>query len=102
LPNKNQLGLRPTKQALVWSTLQVRRIEWRRAPQLPVLDGEVEPTLHILVGCQNRFPHVDGVEQWYGLAVRLWHEDGTVELHQQLQSRIRPRATQRARIKQRG
>lgn len=102
LPNKNQLGLRPSKQALVWSTLQVRRIEWQRAPQLPVLDGETEPTLHILVGCQNRFSHGEAAEQWYGLAVRLWHEDATVELHQQLQSRIRPRAKQRARIKQRG
>jgi hypothetical protein len=41
-------------------------------------------------------------EQWYGLAVRLWHEDATVDIHQELQTRIRPRATQRARIKQRG
>jgi hypothetical protein len=102
LPPRNQLGLRPSKRALVWSTLQVRRLEWQRAPQLPVLDGETEPTLHILVGCQNRFPHGEGAEQWYGLALRLWHEDATVDLHQELQSRIRPRVTQRARIKRRG
>lgn len=102
LPNKNQLSLRPSKQALVWSTLQVRRVEWLRAPQLPVLEGDTEPTLHILVGCQNRFRHGEEAEQWYGLAVRLWHDDTTVDLYQELQSRIRPRAVQRARIKQRG
>lgn len=102
LPQKNQLGLRPSKRDLVWSTLQVRRLEWQRAPQLTVVDGETDPTLHVLVGCQNRFPHGEETEQWYGLAVRLWHEDATVELHQELQSRIRPRATQRARIKRRG
>jgi len=70
-----------------------------RSLDLPL---EKEPTLHVLVGCQNRFPHREAAEQWYGLAVRLWHEDATVELHQQLQSRIRQRATQRARIKPRG
>jgi len=102
LPKKNELGLRPTKRDLVWSTLQVRRIEWQKVPQLPVIDGESEATLHILVGCQNRFPHGAEEEQWYGLAVRLWHKDATVDLHQELQSRIRPRATQRARIKRRG
>jgi hypothetical protein len=102
LPPKNQLGLRPSKRDLVWSTLQVRRREWQKAPQLTALEGEDEPTLHILVGCQNRFPHGEAAEQWYGLAVRLWHENATVDLHQELQTRIRPRATQRARIKQRG
>ena len=102
LPQKNQLGLRPSKRDLVWSTLQVRRLEWQKAPQLTKVDGETEPTLHVLVGCQNRFAHGVEAEQWYGLAVRLWHEDATVDIHQELQSRIRPRATQRARIKQRG
>ena len=102
LPQKNQLGLRPSKRDLVWSTLQVRRLEWQKAPQLAALEGEDEPTLHILVGCQNRFPHGEAAEQWYGLAVRLWHEDATVDLHQELRTRIRPRATQRARVKQRG
>lgn len=102
LPQKNQLGLRPSKQALSWSTLQVRRLEWQKAPQLTKVDSETETPLHVLVGCQNRFPHGEAAEQWYGLAVRLWHEDATVELHQELQSRIRPRAKQRAHIKQRG
>lgn len=102
LPQKNQLGLRPSKRDLVWSTLQVRRLEWQKAPQITAVDGEVEPTLHILVGCQSRFPHGEAPEQWYGLAVRLWHEDAKVDLHQQLQSRIRARAKQRVRIKPRG
>lgn len=102
LPPKYQLGLRPSKQALVWSTLQVRRLEWQKAPQIPRVDGESEPTLHVLVGCQNRFPHGMETEQWYGLAIRLWHEDTTIDLHQEIQSRIRPRAMQRARIERRG
>lgn len=103
LPDTNVLGLRPTRGEVVWSTLQVRRFEWAQAPRnLTVLDGETDPILHILVGCQRRFPHGEAVEQWYGLAVRLWHEDATVDLHQQLQSRIRSRVAQRARIKPRG
>jgi hypothetical protein len=103
LPDTNVLGLRPTRGEVVWSTLQVRRFEWSQAPRnLTVLEGEMDPILHILVGCQRRFPHGEAAEQWYGLAVRLWHEDASVELHQQLQSRIRPRVAQRARIKQRG
>lgn len=103
LPDTNVLGLRPTRGEVVWSTLQVRRFEWNQSPRnLTALEGETDPSLHILVGCQRRFPHGEAVEQWYGLAVRLWHEDATVDLHQELRSRIRPRATQRARIKQRG
>jgi subtilisin family serine protease len=103
LPDTNLLALRPTRGEVVWSTLQVRRFEWSQAPRnLTLLEGETEPTLHILVGCQRRFLHGEAGEQWYGLAVRLWHEDATVDLHQQLRSRIRPRATLRARIKQRG
>jgi hypothetical protein len=102
LPQDNQLRLRPAKRDLVWSTLQVRRFEWMKAPQLSVIDGETEPTLHVLVGCQNRFPHGEEAEQCYGLAVRLWYEDATVDLHQELHSRGRPRARQRARIKQTG
>jgi hypothetical protein len=103
LPDTNVLGLRPTRGEVVWSTLQVRRFEWAQAPRnLTVLDGETDPILHILVGCQRRFPHGEAIEQWYGLAVRLWHEDATVDLHQQLQSRIRSRVAQRARIKPRG
>lgn len=104
LPPKNVLDMRPTKADLVWSTLQVRRTEWTRAPRLPLLDGESEPSIHILVGCQLRFPHGEGPEQGYGLSVRFWHEDTTVEIHQQLQlqNRIRPRVSVRARVRQRG
>lgn len=104
LPTKNLLDLRPAKGDVVWSTLQVRRAEWTRAPRLPILDGESEPSIHVLVGCQQRFPHGEGSEQWYGLAMRFWHEDTTVEIHQQLQlqNRVRPRVSVRARVRQRG
>lgn len=104
LPTKNVLDMRPAKGDVVWSTLQVRRAEWTRAPRLPLLDGESDPSIHILVGCQQRFPHGEGSDQWYGLATRFWHEDTTVEIHQQLQlqNRIRPRVSVRARVRQRG
>lgn len=104
LPTKNVLDMRPAKGDVVWSTLQVRRAEWTRAPRLPLLDGESDPSIHILVGCQQRFPHGEGPDQWYGLAMRFWHEDTTVEIHQQLQlqNRVRPRVSVRARVRQRG
>jgi hypothetical protein len=104
LPSRNMLDLRPAKGHVVWSTLQVRRTEWTRAPRLPILDGESEPTVHAVVGCQRRFPHGEGTDQWYGLAMRFWHEDATVELHQQLQlqNRVRPRVSVHARVRQRG
>lgn len=104
LPTKNVLDMRPAKGDVVWSTLQVRRAEWSRAPRLPLLDGESEPSIHILIGCQQRFPHGEGPDQWYGLAMRFWHEDTTVKIHQQLQlqNRVRPRVSVRARVRQRG
>lgn len=104
LPTKNVLDMRPAKGDVVWSTLQVRRAEWTRAPRLPLLDGESDPSIHILVGCQQRFSHGEGPDQWYGLATRFWHEDTTVEIHQQLQlqNRVRPRVSVRARVRQRG
>jgi len=102
LPPSKLLTMRPAKTEVMWSTLQVRRHSWCRAPNLPVIEEHAEPTLHILVGCQQRFPSGEDPNQRYALAVRLWHTDMLVELHQQLQSRVRIRAVSRLRVERRG
>ena len=90
-PSAKLLSMRPNKTALYWSTLQVRRKEWRRFPGFPTAEGEERPTLHVLVGCQRRFPHGEDTRQTYGLAVRFWHEDASVALYQELRANVRAR-----------
>ena len=93
-PNFSQsklLSLWPNKTALYWSTLQVRRKRWRRFQGFPTADGEGRPVLHVLVGCQSRFPHGEDPRQAYGLAVRFWHEDASVKIYQQLRVNVRAR-----------
>ncbi len=102
LPPTKLLALRPVRNDVGWSTLQVRRCSWSRAPRFPV-DGESgEAILHILVGCQRRFPSGEDEYQRYALAVRLWHNDAQIELHQQLRTRVRARAITRLRVERRG
>jgi len=101
LAQSKLLKMRPTKTEVVWSTLQVRRCSWARAPSLPVLAGESDPVLHVLVGCQQRFPSGEDANQKYSLVVRLWHSDAQVELHQQVRTRVRARAVARVRVERR-
>ena len=91
LPQSKLLPLRPPKTALHWSTLQVRRMQWQRFRGLPTADGADRPVLHILVGCQRRFPHGEDARQAYGLAVRFWHEDASVRIYQELRANVRAR-----------
>lgn len=98
LPQANQLEMRPTKTDVQWSTLQVRRKEWTRFRGLPVVAGSTEAALHIVVGCQSRFAHGEGPGQGYGLAIRFWHEDASVQIYQQLKARVRPRVRVRQRV----
>lgn len=102
MPTKNELKMRPTKEPLQWSTLQVRKKTWSQKPKLPVLDGQTSPVLHVLVGCQERFP--TGLEevQSYSLAIRFWHEDPQVEIYQHLSAHVRLRPRSRARVQARG
>lgn len=100
LPQSKLLKMRPTKSDVQWSTLQVRRLSWSRPINLPRIPGQDEPELHVLVGCQQRFPSGEDPQQRYALAVRFWHTDTTVEIHQQLRSRVRARAV--ARVRPRG
>lgn len=104
LPQSKVLDMRPTKTDVQWSTLQVRRKVWSRYRNVPVADGTIGPVLHVLVGCQNRFPHGEETGQRYGLAVRLWHSDAGIEIYQQLKARVRARARQvvRAHVNRQG
>lgn len=98
-PSGRLLSLRPTTQKSQWSTLQVRKAEWARAnaPALKIVDGEVEPVLHVLVGCQSRFPTGLDAKQKYGLVVLFWHDGDEVNLHQSFSTRVTLRSS-RVRI----
>jgi len=102
LPQRNLLSMRPARTDVGWSTLQVRRCSWTRAPHFPKLNGQNEPLLHVLVGCQRRFPSGEDPNQRYALAVRFWHSDASVKIYQEIQSRVRIRAVSRIRVDRRG
>jgi hypothetical protein len=97
LPTGKELTLRPTKQRLQWSTLQVRRLQWQ-SKRFPIASGETEPALHFLVRCQQRFSAED-LMQNYGLVISFWHESEQVQLYQALQNSIRIEPT-RIRVRQ--
>lgn len=103
LNQSNLVNMRPTKSDVQWSTLQVRHKGWNQYRGLPTANGATEPVIHVLVGCQSRFPHGEGPSQRYGLALRFWHSSSQVSIYQQLQTRIRSRARQvvRARVDRR-
>ena len=89
MPNSRELEMLPKKTVLGWSTLQVRKKIWKRKVQLPILDGQDSPRLHILVGCQSRFQTGAGDMQRYALAIRLWHSDADVKVYQYVRSHAR-------------
>lgn len=98
LKSSKLLDMRPAKTELLWSTLQVRKKVWTRSIQLPVVGGAAEPMLHVLVGCQRRFPHGEETNQRYSVAVRFWHTDTQIDLYQEVRARIRPRVVVPTRV----
>lgn len=92
LPQSKLLDMRPAKTDLAWSTLQVRRKTWTRAPTLPTVGTEGTPVLHLVVGCHRRFPHGEDGTQRYGVAVRFRHADAQVDLYQELRASVRAHA----------
>jgi hypothetical protein len=97
LPNRHLLNMRPTKEPLQWSTLQVRRIAWSKATTVDQ-DADGNVVLQIIVGCQHRFASGEDDQQKYALAVRVWHESPKVLLHAHVNARVRVRARVRARV----
>ncbi len=98
LPSTKLLDMRPTKTDLQWSTLQVRRKVWARSIRLPIVGDATEPLLHLLVGCQRRFPHGEETKQRYSVAVRFWHSDTQIDLYHEIRARVRQRAEVPARV----
>ncbi len=96
LPTSKLLDMRPPKTHLQWSTLQVRRKTWTRRPTFHTNLKNADPQIHVLVGCQRRFPHGEATSQRYSVALRFWHSDGHVDLYQQIRARVRTRAVVRA------
>ena len=88
LPSRNQIDMRPPRTKAQWSTLQVRTKEWNRRPALRAPSDGEELAIHLLVGCQKRFPTGLDPRQRYGLVVYLWHEEEHVELYQTLSTRL--------------
>ncbi|MCS4039726.1 S8 family peptidase [Salinibacter ruber] len=100
LPNRNRLDLRPRKTKVQWSTLQVRRKEWVQRPTIRANNEEGSPILHLMVLCQERFETpLEPSTQSYSVAVKFWHEDLSVDIHQKIRSEAR--VTQRARERER-
>ena len=89
LPTGALINLRPPKTRVQWSTMQVRSRTWQRYPRFRIPLGEEEPIIHLLVGCQQRFPTGLDPRQRYGVVVFIWHEAEHVQLYQALQTRIR-------------
>jgi len=88
LPSRNQIVMRPPRTKVQWSTLLVRSKEWRRRPMLMSPEEEEDKAIHLLVGCQRRFPTGLDPRQRYGLVVLFWHEGEHVELYQPLRARL--------------
>lgn len=88
LPDKHCVKLGPSRMAVSYSTLQVRRHTWTGTPQL-------SDKIYIVVVSQKRFEvYGDDGPQRYALAIRLAHADRSVRIYEHLRShaRIRTRA----------
>lgn len=94
-----QISLVPPKTHLQWSTLQVRRNVWtrRKSPKIESIDDDSDPVFHILVKCQKRFETGSGTNQKYALAVKIWHEDTDIRLHEALRTRVNIKVPVRVR-----
>lgn len=105
LPTKHRLNLRPPKTQVQWSTLQVRRKEWVRRPTIRANNEEGSPILHLMVLCQERFETpLKPSTQSYSVAVKFWHEDLSVDIHQKIrnEARVTQRVQERERVQVRG
>ena len=105
LPTRNSLDLRPPKTKVQWSTLQVRRKGWVQRPTIRANEEDGSPILHLMVLCQERFEAVlKSSKQSYSVAIKFWHEDLSVDIHQKIRSeaRVTQRARERERIQARG
>ena len=94
VPSRNRLSFKPGGQTIRMSTVQRRN--WHSNQGTLFLnrpDPNGDPTLHIFVGCQPKFPNPLAEEsQRYALAVTLEHESQSVDIYNEVRSRVRTKA----------
>ena len=92
-PEKSKLKFQPGVQTVSASTVQKR--SWSSNQGTLFLnrpDPNGDATLHIFVGCRQRFPSPLGEDsQRYAIVVTLEHESQNIDVYQDVRSRIRPR-----------
>ena len=94
VPQRNRLKFSPAGQTIRMSTVQKR--SWS-SNQGTVFANRPDPSgdasLHIFVGCQERFPNPLGEDsQRYALVVTLEHDSQNIDVYQQVRARVRTRA----------
>ncbi len=94
VPDRNKLNFTPAGQTIRMSTVQKR--SWSSNQGTVFLnrpDANGDASLHILVGCQPRFPNPLGEDsQRYALVVTLEHDGQNVDVYQEVRTRVRTRA----------
>ena len=91
--------MEPGQRRVAYSTLQVRRTQWKAGTLLPPMADEIgESSLTVAVFCQKRFTlnPVD-INQRYGLVVDFWHRAANARIYQALRNSVRARVRQQIR-----
>ena len=98
VPDRNKLPFKPGGQTIRMSTVQKRRWHSDRGTLFGRRRNQNgDASLHLFVGCQQRFPNpLGGNSQRYALVVTLEHESQNVDIYQQVRARVRTR--QRIRV----
>lgn len=94
VPKRNRLDFRPAGQTIKMSTVQKR--SWN-SDRGTVFANRPDPSgsasMHIFVGCQERFTNPLGEDsQRYALVVTLEHESQNIDIYQQIRASVRTRA----------
>ncbi len=94
VPPRNRLRFDPAGRTIRMSTVQKR--SWS-SNQGTVFTNRPDPSgdasLHILVGCQERFPNPLGEDsQRYAMVVTLEHDSQSIDVYQQVRATVRTRA----------
>lgn len=94
VPQRNRLNFRPSGRTIRMSTVQKRTWSSNQGTMfLNRTDSSGDSTLHIFVGCQQRFTNPTGENaQRYALVVTLEHDSQNIDVYQQVRARVRTRA----------
>ena len=94
VPTGNRLRFSPAIRTVKMSTVQKRA--WSSSRGTVFInrpDPNGDASLHIFVGCQQRFPNPLGENtQHYALVITLEHDSQNIDVYQQVRQRVRTRA----------